>query len=62
MADDARLLYGGELSLGNSQLVRIQAGGFGKNLWARMSEKVVADWMARQRGSKNISGENVWKF
>ena len=51
--DDARILHGGELSFGENQLVRIQAAGFGKNQWARTSEKVVADWMARQRWLEN---------
>ena len=57
MGDDARLLHDGEFSFGNSQLVRIQAVGFGKNWRARTSEKVVADWMAK---AEKINSGNSW--
>ena len=43
MADDASLLHGGELSLGNSKFIRVQAVGFGKDRGARMSEEMVVD-------------------
>ena len=62
MADDAHLLHGKKFSFGNSQLVRVQAAGFGKNRWARVSGKMVEDWMAMWRGGETIREENVWKF
>ena len=62
MVDDTRFLHGKEFSLGNSQLVRIQVAGIDKNQRARTSEKVVANWMARQRGGEIIREENLRKF
>ena len=47
MANDARLFHSGKFSFGNSQLVRVQAVGLGKNQQARLSEKMVADRMTR---------------
>ena len=60
--DDARLLHRGEFSLGSSQLVRVQAAGFGKNLQAREGEKMVAYLTVGQRGCKPTGRENVRKF
>ena len=51
-----------KLGIDHSQLIRVKARGFGKNWRARVSEKMVADRMARWRGSETIGRENVWKF
>ena len=47
---------------GNSQLVRVQAAGFGKNRRARVSEKLVEDRMTRWRGGETIRGEDIRKL
>ena len=60
--DEACLFHGGKLSFGNGQLVRVQSMGIGKNWWARVSEKMVVDKMARGRGGETIGIENIWKF
>ena len=46
--------HGGKFSFGNSQLVRVQGAGFGKNGLARVSEKMVAHRMMRWRGGETI--------
>ena len=53
--DNASLLHGGELSLGNSKVMGIQAVGFGKNGGSRVCEEMVA----RRRSCKTIGGEDI---
>ena len=41
--DDASLLHGRELSLGDGEFIRVQGANFGKDRGARMSEEMVVD-------------------
>ena len=61
-ADNASFLHGGELSLGNSKLIRIKAVGFGKNRRSRVCEKMVKDQVVGQRNCKTIGGEDIRKL
>ena len=62
MTDDACLFHGGKFNCGDSQLVRVQTAGFGKNRRARVSEKLVEDRMTRWRGGETIRGEDIRKL
>ena len=60
--DDSSFLHGGELSLGGSQLLRIQALRFSKHRRTRLSQQMVSDLMARFGGNEPIGGEDIWKL
>ena len=59
MAHNASFLHGGELSLGNSKLLGIQAAGFGENRGPGC-EEMVANLVARRRSCKTSGNWEMW--
>jgi len=59
---DTRLLHGGELGFGGSQLLWIQSTGSCKNWRTWLREEMMLDSMTRFRGCKTVGRGYVWKF
>ena len=55
-------LHGREFSLGGGQLLRIQELRFSKHKRTRLSQKMMADLVARFRGREPIGREDIWKL
>ena len=60
--DNACFFHGGELGLGNRELIRIKAMGLGKHRRSGVCEKMVADLVLRWRCIKTIGGKDVRKI
>ena len=60
--DNACFFHGGELGLGDGELISVKATGLGEHRRSGVCEKMVADLVSRWICCKTIRGKDVWKI
>ena len=62
MADNACFFHGGELGLGDEELIRVKAMGLDEHRRSGVCEKMVGDLVSRWRCCKTIGRKDVMKI